>query len=201
MNDVLHGYAAASAQLVARFEDISSADLFAPVSDLLPKSPVRIADIGAGTGRDAAWFARKGHQVVAVEPVKELRAAGMTLHTEQGITWLDDQLPELSAVRREPSFNLVILCAVWQHLNQDDRAIAIRHLAAITVHGGLLVMSLRHGVGAAERQVFPIAVESVIDSARRAGFEIIRAARAGSVQAGNYAAGVRWTWLALRRVD
>jgi SAM-dependent methyltransferase len=200
MNDVLSGYAAASAGLVARFEAISSAELFAPVCDLLPKSPARITDIGAGTGRDAAWFAANGHRVLAVEPVEGLRTAGMALHADPRIAWLDDRLPELSAARREPRFDLVILCAVWQHLDDEDRAIAIRHLAGVTASGGLLILSLRHGAGAPDRRVFPVSVEIVVGSARREGFAVVRATEAASVQASNHAAGVRWTWLALRKI-
>lgn len=92
------------------------------------------------------------------------------------------------------------LCAVWQHLDDDDRAIAFKHLAEMTTHGGLLIMSLHHGIGLPIRRFFPICVEAAIDSARREGFRVVRAAEAGSMQACNHAAGVHWTGLALRRV-
>src|SRR3546814_10754539 len=145
MNNVLSGYVSASAELTPRFEAISTADLFAPVRERLPTMATRVVDIGAGTGRDAAWFAGNGHQVLAVEPVQELRAAGIALHKDVRITWLDDRLPELSAVMQEPRFDLVILSAVWQHLDEDDRAVAIRHLGKMTSHGGLLLLSFRQG--------------------------------------------------------
>lgn len=199
MNDVMSGYSAASAELVVRFEAISSADLFAPVCDLLPQSPARIVDIGAGTGRDAAWFAAKGHSVLAVEPVEELRAAGMDLHSDRRIAWLDDSLPMLSTALREHPFDLATLCAVWQHLDEGDRTIAMRSLADLTATNGILIMSLRHGVGAADRRVFPVDVDVTVESARREGFELLRIAEAASVQANNHAAGVYWTWLALRK--
>ena len=48
-------YAANSASLAERYETIEPARLFAPVLDLLPPPPARLADIGAGSGRDAAW--------------------------------------------------------------------------------------------------------------------------------------------------
>ncbi|MFV1920862.1 class I SAM-dependent methyltransferase [Sphingomonas sp. MJ1 (PH-R8)] len=200
MTDVLTGYAEASAELIARFEAISTRDLLAPVADLLPVSPARIADIGAGTGRDAAWFASQGHHVLAVEPVEELRAAGMALHGDRRIAWLDDRLPDLVAARREPAFDLVTACAVWQHLDEDDRAVGIRHLAGMTADGGLLILSLRHGAGAPSRRVFPVDVERIVAGARENGFDIVRVAEAASLQAGNQAAGVKWTWLALRKV-
>src|ERR1700730_11567596 len=95
IDEVLQSYAAASADLITRFEGVSPARLYAPIADLLPSSPSRIVDIGAGTGRDAAWLADKGHDVVAVEPVDEFRRAGIALHKSQRIEWLKDRLPDL----------------------------------------------------------------------------------------------------------
>ena len=64
-----------------------------------------VLDIGAGSGRDAAWFAARGHSVVAVEPAASLRAEARARHPEPSIEWLDDRLPELEAVtaRGRPS--------------------------------------------------------------------------------------------------
>jgi protein-L-isoaspartate O-methyltransferase len=76
-------------------------ELYASVLDLLPETAVRVADIGAGTGMDAAWFARQGHEVLAVEPVKELREAGMALHQDNKIKWPDDRLPNLAKAQMD----------------------------------------------------------------------------------------------------
>lgn len=200
MSDILSGYAAASAELINRFEAISSTDIFAPVRDLLPVAPARVADIGAGTGRDAAWFAAQGHQVLAVEPVGELRSAGMSLHQGSGVIWLDDRLPELCAARQEPPFDVVTLCGVWQHLDEDERAVAVQRLGEMTAKGGLIILSLRHGLGAPSRHVFPISVEALIARAQLEGLDVVRAVDAASVQVGNQAAGVHWTWLVLKKV-
>ena len=83
----------------ARFEAISPDDLYKPIADLLPIQSSRLLDLGAGTGRDAAWLAEKGHQVLAVEPVDELRQAGMGLHRSPKIEWISDRLP---ALRKSP---------------------------------------------------------------------------------------------------
>ncbi len=200
MKRILSRYAAAAnADLIARFEAISSHDVYAPVLNLLPTKPVRMADIGAGTGRDAAWFAGQGHHVLAVEPVEELRTAGMTLHDSHRIEWLDDQLPELTKARATGVFDLITLCAVWHHLDDDARQLAIANLARMTTADGLLIMSLRHGLGADGRQVFPISADETISAAGLCGFELVQRTEAASVQAGNRANGVCWTWLALRK--
>ena len=47
---------------------------------LLPAVPALVLDVGAGTGRDTAWFADLGHDVVAVEPAAAMRAEATRLH-------------------------------------------------------------------------------------------------------------------------
>ena len=97
MDDILKGYAeAATPELISRFDNLDCREIYTPVIDLMPSTPCRIADIGSGTGRDAAWFAAQGHDVLAVEPVSELREPGMQLHPSDKITWLDDSLPGLA---------------------------------------------------------------------------------------------------------
>lgn len=195
-DDVIQGYATASSEWIAHVEAVPSDQLFLPVADLLPTSPSRIVEIGAGTGRDAAWLASKGHTVVAVEPVAELRRAGMTLHKSSNITWLDDRLPDLRRFPKKDRFDWVLLIAVWQHLDEEQRSVAIRRLANLTASGGMLIMSLRHGPGAPSRPVHPVRPEDTIKAAREIGFKLVRERRAESVQAQNRAAGVHWTWVA-----
>lgn len=200
MNDILEGYAAAATHsLISRFEAIDPNELYTPVLDLLPGTPVRVADIGAGTGRDAAWLAQQGHDVLAVEPVKELREAGMTLHQAEKIKWLDDMLPDLVKVQMNGTFELVMLCGVWQHIDDAARQIAMVCLGRIVSAGGLLIMSLRHGPGAPGRRVFQVSPDETIEAAIRSGFTLLRQSQADSIQPGNQAMGVRWTWLAFRK--
>ncbi|MGK5094409.1 methyltransferase domain-containing protein [Deltaproteobacteria bacterium TL4] len=60
----------------------------------MPKSG-KTLDIGAGTGRDAAWLVRQGLSVFAVEPVAAMRQQAEVFHPEAGIHWIDDTLPHL----------------------------------------------------------------------------------------------------------
>lgn len=196
--EVLAGYAAvATAGLAARFDGLSSEAVLAPVLDLLPRAPVCVADIGAGTGRDAAWLASAGHAVLAVEPVAELREAGRAFHGDARIVWLDDRLPALERVTG--AFALITLIGVWQHLPDDARDPAMHRLAALAETGGRVILSLRHGPGAPDRPVFPIDPDATVASATRAGLQTIRRVEAASVQPENRANGVRWTWLALQK--
>ncbi len=194
---VLKGYAADAPELIARFEAISPESLYAPMIDLLPPPGARAVDIGAGTGRDGAWLADRGHTVLAVEPVKALREAGMSLHRRERMTWLDDRLPHLVRTRGHGRFDLVLLCAVWQRLSDCEKQLAMTSLHDITAEGGTVIMSLRHRPGAPGRQIFPVTPEDTIEAAARAGFRLKHCREANSLQPGNQASGVRWTWLAL----
>ncbi|TGX52608.1 class I SAM-dependent methyltransferase [Sphingomonas gei] len=199
MNEVLADYAAAATPaLIAGYDALTSAQIYASVHDCLPREPARIADIGAGTGRDAAWFAEQGHRVLAVEPVRAFREAGIALHGDR-IAWLDDQLPDLAKLRTCEPFDLVTLCAVWHHLDAAGRARTMPNLARATAPGGRLILSLRHDPDPPGCGTFPAPPEEAIALARAAGFALTRRADAESVHAESRAKGVRWTWLVLTK--
>jgi protein-L-isoaspartate O-methyltransferase len=67
------GYAEEAKDLFKRYESISGAETHKAVLHLIPAAPAHILDVGAGTGRDAAWFASMGHRVTAVEPTEAMR--------------------------------------------------------------------------------------------------------------------------------
>lgn len=196
----LDGYATEGAGLVARYEAVSSAGKLRPVAHLLPAAPARVADIGAGTGVDAAWLAAQGHSVLAVEPTPAFRAAGQGLHRSGRITWLDDRLPALAATRALGlRFDFVLLSAVWAHLPEAARDEAMSSLALLLAHQGTLVLSLRHGPSPASRPTYPAPPEQALQLAAAHGLRAVLRCEAESAQAANRAAGVTWTWLGLRR--
>lgn len=200
MQDVLEGYhRAADREFVSRYEALSSEEIYAPVRDFVPDLPSRVVDIGAGTGRDAAWFAAQGHTVTAVEPVAALREAGKACHSGCNIAWIDDSLPRLSMLAGEGPFDVVTLCAVWQHLDEPARGEALPVIARLLASGGRLVVSLRHGPGGEGRRGFPISVQATLIDSSRCGLRLLHRAEAPSVQAGNRALGVSWTWLVLEK--
>lgn len=199
---IIEAYAADAAGSVARAEAISSAELYTPVADLLPTAAADVLDVGAGTGRDAAWFANQGHRVLAVEPVDAFRRAGRSLHGSTSFEWLDDRLPDLPRLmERQAVFDRVLLTGVWQHLSPDERRRAMPRLAALTSLDGLLILSLRHGPGAPTRPCFEAPPQDTIDAGAAAGLKLVLRRMAPSIQAANRASGVAWTWLALRRGD
>jgi SAM-dependent methyltransferase len=191
------GYADEAEDLFKRYEGIPAADAHRAVLHLIPAGPSRVLDIGSGTGRDAAWFASLGHRVVAVEPTDAMRLPAMALHPSPQIEWLNDSLPELALLRRRGErFDLVMLTAVWMHLDAQQRQRAMPHLAALVREGGTVIMKIRHGPVPAGRRMFEITPEETIELARLQDLHSVLNLRTQSSQEQNRAAGVDWTNLA-----
>lgn len=126
------GYAENAPALVEQWKSIAFAEHHAPVLRLIPAGPSDVLDIGAGIGTDAAAFAAMGHRVVAVEPVDQLRAAAVALHSSPRIEWIDDGLPGLDVLRsRQRTFDLVMLTAVWMHLDEGQRQRAMPNVSSL----------------------------------------------------------------------
>jgi SAM-dependent methyltransferase len=180
-----------------RYESISFADAHAPVLQLIPPAPGRALDIGAGTGRDAAGLVALGHSVIAVEPTEELRRGAMLLHPSPMIEWLDDSLPDLAVVRaRKEEFDLVMLTAVWMHLDGAQRQRAMPNVSALVRNGGIVIMSLRHGPVPPGRRMFEVTAEETIALAQRSNLfcTLNREAESSLRQP-----GVSWTRLAFHK--
>ena len=151
------GYGESADALVKPYESLSFADVHRETLPLIPTTPSRVLDVGAGTGRDAAALANLGHTVVAVEPTPELRAHGQRLHRAAAITWIDDALPDLDKVHaRGERFDLVMLTAVWMHLDSSQRERAMARVAGLLQPGGLMTLLLRHGPVPAGRRMFEV---------------------------------------------
>lgn len=194
------GYAAKVDDLFKRYEFRDPAGIHAPWADFFPEPPARILDIGAGTGRDAAWFVSLGHSVLAVEPTDALRIGAAKLHPEPEIEWLDDILPGIPHVlSRGETFDLILMHAVWMHLTEDERIEGMANLATLLKPGGRIAMSQRHGEVPAGRRMFDVSGEETIALAKQHGLINLMHARAESIQAENRAKGVEWTKLVFEK--
>ncbi|MDO9113895.1 MAG: class I SAM-dependent methyltransferase [Polaromonas sp.] len=191
-------YGANASALASQYESIAFAEVYRDLMHLFPAQPVTVVDIGAGSGRDAAALARCGHQVVAVEPTGELRREGQRLHGALPIDWMDDHLPKLDVLRRaKRRFDVVLLTAVWMHLEPQEREVAMEAIAELAADNGQVFMSLRHGSIPKGRRMFVVPAEDTVRLAAGHGLlchhQVEREDMLGR-------ADVRWSFLALRRL-
>jgi SAM-dependent methyltransferase len=167
------GYADEASALVEQYESISFEDVHRHFLHLIPSVPSLALDIGAGTGRDAAALAAMGHRVIAVEPTAELRAEAARLHLSPNIEWMDDGLPELGVISARPErFDLIMLTAVWMHLDEEQRRTAMPVVARLLRSGGILMLSLRHGPVPEGRRMFDVSSDETIELAEREGLRV-----------------------------
>lgn len=198
INEAIAVYDRGATVFVARYEALSAEALWGRVRDLLPAGAGRLAlDVGAGSGRDAAWLAGLGFEVVAAEPAAGMRAEGARLHP--GLRWVDDRLPALTALHQLGlSYDLVLLSAVWVHLPPAERPRAFRKLVTLLRPGGVLVLTLRGGPGKPESAMHPTSLGEIEALAREHGLAVLRTLdepdRLGR-------AGVAWTSVVLRLPD
>lgn len=199
--DGTQGYDRDVEDFLDRSDRIAFAEKHAAALHLMPAAPSRILDIGAGSGKDAADFAAMGHAVLAVEPTPALLAGAIARHAHPAITWLHDGLPDLAKVRaRGETFDLILMSAVWMHLDAGQRRRAMPNVAVLLSEGGVMILSLRHGPVPPGRRMFEVSADETIGLARAEDLRPLFNEERGSVQAANRLAGVTWTHLAFEKV-
>ncbi|MFJ9695527.1 class I SAM-dependent methyltransferase [Kitasatospora sp. NPDC101183] len=191
------GYGEAADELAVQYESVTFTEVHGELLAHYPPAPAAVLDLGAGTGRDAAALAALGHRVLAVEPTPELRAHGERLHAGSGVRWLADALPELPAVREGGErYDLILVTAVWMHLDPAERRSALRTVGALLAPGGRLSLTVRHGPVPAGRRMYNVPAEETPALAREFGLRVVHRA---SRQDLHGRGGVHWTLFVLER--
>jgi SAM-dependent methyltransferase len=174
MTSIPH-YEQHAARLVEQYESLSSRDVHAGLIDMLPAPGATVLDVGAGSGRDAAWFAAHGYDVVAVEPSDAMLAHARARHPSSRIHWLSDSLPDLAKVRRLGlSFDLILLSAVWMHIPPAARQRSLRKLATLLAPKGRIAISLRLGAPDTERAMYEVSLQELSSLAQQFGLRVVR---------------------------
>ncbi|MFJ8030343.1 class I SAM-dependent methyltransferase [Streptomyces sp. NPDC096032] len=188
-------YAQRAEMLGQRYGSVTFEEVHGEVLDLLPPAPAKVLDVGAGTGRDAVALARRGYQVVAAEPVRELREVAQSLNACEDVRWVEDSLPALSHL--QGPFELALLSAVWMHLAPAERGRTMERLATLLAPAGLLVVSLRRGVPPTDRVMFDVPAEEVVRDGARAALQLVRLVEEGADRLGRVE--VWWQTVVLRK--
>jgi len=161
-------------QLVSQYESLTFEHVHPALLTMLPPPGATILDVGAGSGRDAAWFAAKGYDVVAAEPSEAMRTLARQRHPSPRIHWVTDTLPDLAQVRRLGlSFDLILLSAVWMHVPPTARQRALRKLATLLSPNGRIAISLRIGPPDADRAMYRVTLQELTAMAQQFGLRLV----------------------------
>lgn len=160
--ETINTYSEEAGSFVKQYEGISTPQVHPYLEAVLPSLSPAVLDVGAGSGRDAAWFAERGIDVVAVEPAKGLRAKGEAFHEGSPIHWVSDRLPELERLNREGyRFDFIMLSAVWMHIPPEQREKAFESLTGLLKPDGKMLITLRHGPSPEGRVMYPVSIEEL----------------------------------------
>lgn len=189
----------AGRSLAVRYESLDPEKLHADILHWLPRLPASVIDIGAGSGRDSAWFASKGYSVLAVEPSATMREEGCRRHSDPGITWLDDNLPRLSKVYRlGASFDVALLSGVWMHVPAEDRERAFCKIVNLLKPNGMIVMRLKTAPVEEGRGMHPVCAKEIDHLARNNGAVLVSKSASKDMLGRS---GTKWTTLVLKFPD
>jgi SAM-dependent methyltransferase len=106
------------------------------------------ADIGCGSGRDAAWLDRNGYKAKGFDASDGLLREARKRHPQ--IPFATAILPHLAAIA-DDSFDNVLCETVIMHLGPEAITPAVERLLSILVPGGILYLSWRVTEGADRR--------------------------------------------------
>lgn len=139
----------------------------------LPGKPQLALDVGAGSGRDTAWLAQKGWQVIAVEPARTLMELAKQATVSPLVTWVDDCLPELANIQAyRKRFSLILVSGVLMHLSLADRLASMETLLGFMAGKSLLVIILRHGPDSEGRNFHQVSADELVQFAEQKALQV-----------------------------
>jgi SAM-dependent methyltransferase len=182
--DTIRIYDAQAADFARDWEDGQPPpdDLHAALREYFRPGPT--VDVGCGSGRDTAWLAANGFDVVGIDASEGLLAEARRRHPD--VRFVRDELPDLASLETGAFAN--VLCeTVIMHLAPDTVADAVRRLAALLAPGGALYLSWRVTEGEDARDEagrFYAAFDTAVVRGALAGTDIVLDERIVSASSG-----------------
>lgn len=133
-----------AARLTRRYDSVDFATVHRGIGPYLPKVGRWIADIGAGSGRDALALVDMGYRVIAIEPSRALRRIAEHKDPEHRVIWVDDRLPKLDNLKAKGQlFDFILCSAVIMFLSPRELKPALRAMADLLSDEGVLWLTFR----------------------------------------------------------
>ena len=149
--------------LFDKYQSLHSDGLHANWLTHLPLKPGLALDVGAGSGRDAAWLAQKGWKVIAVEPALALMELGKQATASPLVTWVDDCLPELSHLQKDrQKFSLILVSGVLMHLSPQERNSSLETLIGFMAEESVIIVTIRQGPDSEGRKFYPVSADEIV---------------------------------------
>lgn len=106
----------------------------------LPKTPLRVLDVGCGQGRDALFIARLGHHVLGVD----LSANGIgdltRMASRQGLP-IEGVVADIVSFVPDGDFDVVLIDRTLHMLTEAERLAVLARLIDHVVPGGLVLIA------------------------------------------------------------
>jgi SAM-dependent methyltransferase len=181
MTDTLDYYNQNADEISSRYEQADVAELWQIFSRLLG-SGQKILEIGCGSGRDAAYIAKLGCDVHAIDGSVKLCKKAVELHPELENRIVFHRLPKTLPFA-DRHFDAVVSIACLMHIQLNQISIVLAEIIRVLKPGGVAVISVpiqRDDVSDAEvdccgRQFTLIPAEEWKDKFYVAGFKVIEA--------------------------
>ncbi|CAH2770198.1 MAG: Methyltransferase type 11 [uncultured Caballeronia sp.] len=93
-------------------------------------------------------------------------------------------------------FDVILLTAVWMHLDAVERETAMHAITSLLEVGGIVVMSLRHGPIPDGRHMFDMSADETVALGEQAGLRKLHCSEREDMLD---RADVSWSFIALKR--
>lgn len=155
-------------QLFDKYQSLDPDKVHASWLRHLPQKPGLALDVGGGSGRDALWLAKRGWEVIVVEPATVLFELGQKTTGGYSVTWINDCLPILAKLQMyQHSFSLILVSGVLMHLPYQQRIDSMETLAGLMADNSLLVVSLRQGPDSEGREFYQVPADEIVQFAEK----------------------------------
>ncbi len=168
-------YGAQAGLLAKVYNAVATPDAVPDFAAVLLQMPDRdklwALDLGCGSGRDAAWMADQGFNVVAVDGAPEMLAELKKSNARPNIQILQDAAPEIAELKKlGRKFDVFLMNAFLFHMNEKEREIMYENLKEVSNAGAYVYVTLRHGPVPQGRAMFSVPVEELAGFAKRSSF-------------------------------
>lgn len=123
-----------------------SADMSEQYKRFLPlvREQARILDVGSGSGRDACYFQKKGYQVTALEPSKNLCREIRKVFSGKIVC------SDIQSYQPEQRFDGIWACASFLHLQEKEVLSFFEKINLCLNDNGIIYLSGKNGIPTGE---------------------------------------------------